>query len=79
MRPSSATAPGPSATYVYDHWDDITAFGDAALEWTGDRLGDADDAASAATDWAGDRLEDAGETLQDVGSSALDTVSFGLL
>lgn len=65
--------------YVYDHWDDITAFGDAALEWTGDRLGDAYDAASAATDWAGDRLEDAGETLKDVGSSALDTVSFGLL
>lgn len=65
--------------YVYDHWDDITEFGGAALEWTGDRLGDAYDAASAATDWAGDRLEDAGDTLADVGSSALDTVSFGLL
>ena len=65
--------------YVYDHWDDITEFGGAALEWTGDRLGDAYDAASAATDWAGDRLEDAGDTLEDVGSSALDTVSFGLL
>ena len=65
--------------YVYDHWDDITEFGSAALDWTGDRLGDAADAASAATDWAGDRLEDAGDTLKDVGSSALDTVSFGLL
>jgi hypothetical protein len=65
--------------YVYDHWDDIKEFGGAALEWTGDRLGDAYDAASTATEWAGDRLEDAGETLEDVGSSALDTVSFGLL
>jgi hypothetical protein len=65
--------------YVYDHWDDITEFGGAALDWTGDRLGDVSDAASAATEWAGDRLEDAGDTLKDVGSSALDTVSFGLL
>lgn len=65
--------------YVYDHWDDITEFGSEALEWTGDRLGDAYDAASSATEWAGDRLEDAGETLKDVGSSAVDTLSFGLL
>lgn len=66
-------------SYVYDHWDDITAFGSAALEWTGDRLEDVGDAAGAATEWAGDRLSDAGDALADAGSSALSTVSFGLL
>ena len=50
-----------------------------ALGWTGDRLGDASHAAGDTVGWAGDRLSDAGETLKDVGSSALDTVSFGLL
>jgi hypothetical protein len=65
--------------YVYDHWDDITEFGGAALEWAGDRAGDAYEAASAATEWAGDRLSDAGEALEDLGSSAVSTLSFGLL
>ncbi len=64
---------------IYDHWDDIKDFGGAALDWTGDRLGDAYQAAGDAVDWAGDRLADAGETLKDMGSSALSTVSFGLL
>lgn len=65
--------------YVYDHWDDIEEFGSAAIDWVGDRAGDAYETATAAADWAGDRLSDAGDALADAGSSALSTVSFGLL
>lgn len=65
--------------YVYDHWDDIEEFGSAAIDWVGDRAGDAYEAAGSAVDWAEDRLSDAGDALADAGSSALSTVSFGLL
>ncbi|MBO0846319.1 MAG: hypothetical protein J2P22_12985 [Nocardioides sp.] len=65
--------------YVYDHWDDITDFGGKALDWAGDRLGDAANAASSAANWAGDQLASVGEGLKDAGQSALHTVSFGLL
>lgn len=72
--------------YVYDHWDDIEEFGSAAIDWVGDRAGDAYEVAGSAVDWAGDRLSDAGgalsdagDALADAGSSALSTVSFGLL
>lgn len=75
-----------AGSYVYDHWDDITAFGSSAVEWTGERWDDATEAVDRARDWAGDRLSDAGDTLRDAGGELVDrgrsvvsTMSLGLL
>lgn len=68
-----------AGSYVYDHWDDITEFGQSAVDWAGDRWSDTTDALDSATQWAGDRLEDAGDSLLDAGRSTVSTLSLGLL
>lgn len=68
-----------AGSYVYDHWDDISEFGDRAAGWVGDRWDDTTAAVDSATDWAGDRLADAGGALEDMGRSTVSTLSFGLL
>ncbi len=68
-----------TGSYVYDHWDDITEFGQSAVDWAGDRWSDTTDALDSATQWAGDRLEDAGDSLLDAGRSTVSTLSLGLL
>ena len=72
--PCSGTARGALGNYVYDNWDNITEFGSNAVNWTGDRISDAAAGPASgydAKDWAGDRLSDAGDTVEDVGTSAL--------
>ena len=65
--------------FVWDHREQIGEFLGNARDWTGDRLSDAGEAISDATDWAGDKIDGAVDKAKDLGKSALDTVSFGLL
>lgn len=72
-----------AGNYLWDHREQIAQFAKDAAGWVGDRATDAwnatSSAASDAVDWAGDKLSDAADTAEDLGKSALDTVSFGLL
>ncbi len=66
--------------YVYDHWDDITAFGERRPR-TGPATGWATPTTPRARRPTGPATgsRTPGRPCKDVGSSALDTVSFGLL
>lgn len=72
-----------AGSYLWDHRQQIADFAQGAAGWVGDTASSAWNATSGAvteaTDWAGDRLHDAADTAKDLGKSALDTVSFGLL
>ena len=72
-----------AGNYIWDHRQQIADFTKGAATWVGDTATDAyqatTGAVSDAKDWAGDQLSGAADTAKDMGKSALDTVSFGLL
>lgn len=46
-----------AGTYIYDHWDDISAGVSNAVDWTGDRLEDAAEKVDEAKEWVEDKAE----------------------
>ena len=61
---------------VHDNWDNIVDFGGRAVDWVGDKAGDA---AEGAKNWAEDRVAEAGRAVAETRTKVLRTVSFGLL
>lgn len=72
-----------AGNYLWDHRQQIADFAENAANWVGDKATSAyhatREALGDATDWAADKLSEAADTAKDLGKSALDTVSFGLL
>ena len=65
---------------IVEHWDDITAAMDTAVDatvdWGKDRLDDIEGAAGAVKGWTGDRLEDLGSVVDSAKESKINPMNW---